>query len=111
MNEKMMNIDGRVTYLSVNPEEFVKLMKEPGVFVIRAPIDYPKVLEGTDLVMESDNLDDYADKLPSDKNTKMLVYCRRGNASRYVCSLLLEKGYTNVVNLEGGLYNLLGIKE
>lgn len=106
-----MNLDGRVTFLSVNPEEFIKMMKEPGAFVIRAPIMYDKVLEGTDLVMESDNLDDYAEKLPTDKNTKMLVYCRRGNASRYVCNLLLEKGYINVFNLEGGLYNLLGIKE
>lgn len=111
MDEKTINVDGKVTYLSVNPEEFVKLMKEPGVFVIRAPIMYDKVLEGTDLVMESDNLDDYTEKLPKDKNTKMLVYCRRGNASRHICNLLLEKGYINVINLEGGMYNLFGIEE
>ncbi len=100
-----------MSYKSVSPDEFVKLMKEPGVFAIRAPNSFPKILEGTDLVMESENLNDYADKLPGDKNTKILVYCRRGNASRYACQLLLNAGYTNIINLEGGLHNLLGIKE
>ena len=100
-----------MTFTSVSPEEFSALMHQEDSFVIRAPISWNKVLEGTDLVMEQGDINDYNASLPAKKTTRILVYCRRGNASRVICQQLIDAGYTNVINLEGGMYNLLGIRE
>ncbi len=100
-----------MTFTSVSPEEFTALVHKEDSFVIRAPISWNKVLEGTDLVMEQGDINEYKDVLPSHTATRILVYCRRGNASRVICQQLADAGYTKVINLEGGMYNLMGIRE
>ncbi len=37
-----------------------------------------------------------------DPDRKIFVYCRSGNRSAYVVKMLLEVGYTDVVNVSGG---------
>lgn len=41
------------------------------------------------------------DKLPSDKNTLILVYCRSGRRSKIAAQALCELGYTNVKEFGG----------
>ena len=43
-------------------------------------------------------------KLPEDKNTKIVVYCSLGIRSETVAHKLINKGYTNVFNLYGGIF-------
>ena len=43
-------------------------------------------------------------KLPADKNTKIVVYCSLGIRSETVAHRLIEAGYTNVYNLYGGIF-------
>lgn len=43
------------------------------------------------------------DKLPQNKNTPILVYCRSGNRSAQAAQTLLDLGYTQVYNLEKGI--------
>ena len=40
-----------------------------------------------------------------DKDTIIIVYCASGVRSANVANLLINKGYTNVYNLDGGLTN------
>lgn len=42
--------------------------------------------------------------LPEDKNTKIVVYCSLGIRSEIVAHQLIKKGYTNVFNLYGGIF-------
>ena len=44
------------------------------------------------------------EKLPADKNTKIVVYCSLGIRSETVAHKLIEEGYTNVYNLYGGIF-------
>ena len=41
--------------------------------------------------------------LELDKNEKIVIYCRSGNRSGMAQFILREEGYTNVLNLEGGM--------
>ena len=43
-------------------------------------------------------------KLPTDKSTKIVVYCSLGIRSETVAHKLIEEGYTNVYNLYGGIF-------
>jgi rhodanese-related sulfurtransferase len=43
-------------------------------------------------------------KLPEDKNAKIVVYCSLGIRSEIVAHQLIQKGYTNVYNLYGGIF-------
>ena len=42
--------------------------------------------------------------LPKDKNAKIVVYCSLGIRSEIVAHQLIKKGYTNVFNLYGGIF-------
>ncbi len=41
------------------------------------------------------------DELPQDK--KMIVYCASGNRSKVACEMLQSRGYSDVVNMTGGI--------
>lgn len=43
-------------------------------------------------------------KLPKNKDTKIVVYCSLGIRSETVAYKLIQKGYTNVYNLYGGIF-------
>ena len=43
-------------------------------------------------------------ELPTDKSTKIVVYCSLGIRSETVAHKLIEEGYTNVYNLYGGIF-------
>ena len=49
----------------------------------------------------------YADALPeeitADKNVEIVVFCHHGSRSAQVASFLLQNGWTNVLNMEGGI--------
>ena len=40
-------------------------------------------------------------EFPAD--TEIVLYCRSGARSYHACSYLMQQGYTNVVNLRGGI--------
>ena len=50
------------------------------------------------------NLDKTLEKLPKDKNAKIVVYCSLGIRSEVVADKLIKAGYTNVYNLYGGIF-------
>lgn len=43
-----------------------------------------------------------------DKSKNYYVYCRSGNRSGQACALMLNAGFTNAYNLEGGFMNWEG---
>jgi rhodanese-related sulfurtransferase len=49
-------------------------------------------------------IDETLKKLPKDKNIKIVVYCSLGIRSEIIAHKLIKKGYTNVYNLYGGIF-------
>lgn len=48
-------------------------------------------------------IDHFKDKLPVDKVAKVVVYCLMGPMGSIAAEKLVDMGYSQVMNLEGGL--------
>ncbi len=89
--------------INISPEELQQRIKEGSVFLVdvREPIEHAEFNIGGDLI-PLDTVMSNAAKIPSDK--PVVVYCKRGIRSQIAIQRLQEKfGYTNLINLRGGL--------
>ena len=57
-------------------------------------------IEGCELLPLSKFTEEYS-KLGRDE--KLIIYCHHGRRSMNVCHFLVKQGYTNVINLRGGI--------
>lgn len=85
----------------VGPEEFETALTDQSATVINVHVPYESEIEGTDLFMPFDALDPA--QLPTDRAAKLLVYCRSGRMSGIASTTLVNLGYTNVIELDGGM--------
>ncbi len=60
-------------------------------------------LPGTDLALPYDEVTGRAADLPVDRATPLAIYCMSGNMSAVAGRELLDLGYTDVVELDGGM--------
>ena len=56
----------------------------------------------TDLFISFDEIADHLDELPG-KGEKIVLYCRSGSMSTTAAKTLVELGYTNVFEVDGGM--------
>lgn len=80
-----------------------EMMKEKDLFVLDVHSPEQTHLAGTDEFIPYDKIDENFNKLPKDKNTPILVYCRSGSMSRQASKELVGLGYTKVYDLIGGV--------
>lgn len=59
-------------------------------------------IPGTDLEIPFNEIEDHIALLPENKDEKIIVYCRSGGMGDTVSQVLVDLGYTDVSNLEGG---------
>ncbi len=89
-------------FARLDPAAFAERMKDPEAKVINVHIPYEGELEDTDAFIPYDKiLGD--DRLPKDKNSEILLYCRSGRMSEEAGAALYKAGYTKVAHLEGGM--------
>jgi rhodanese-related sulfurtransferase len=86
----------------VGPDEFAARMADPDAVVVNVHIPYEGEIAGTDLFVPFDEVDS-SEALPADKDQPLLVYCRTGNMSADATAELVEAGYRDVTDLEGGM--------
>ena len=77
---------------------------ERGAFVVNVHTPYEGDIPGTDASIPYDRIT--ADRrLPTDKNTEILLYCRTGRMSAEAATALRAAGYARVADLDGGMQN------
>ena len=86
----------------VSPGEFAARLSDPSAFVINVHEPYAGAIKGTDaLVPAEEVLGELT--LPDDRTTPILVYCETGAMSARAVNTLMNAGYSDVVELEGGM--------
>ena len=89
------------THRLVDPAQFAATLGQPSAFVINVHVPYDGEIAGTDLFMPFDEIN--AAALPADRATPLVVYCRSGSMSSTAVVTLAALGYTNIVELAGGM--------
>lgn len=85
-----------------SPEDFATRIGHPATFLINVHTPYEGEIAGTEVFIAFDQIDGDP-RLPADKDTEILLYCRSGRMSAVAADVLVEAGFTNVVDLEGGM--------
>lgn len=86
----------------LEPLEFAAVIAEEGVRVINVHVPYDGEIAGTDDFVAYDSIRTWGGR-PDDPTTPIAVYCRSGNMSATAARTLVDLGYTNVVDLAGGM--------
>jgi phage shock protein E len=86
----------------VAPEEFEERMGQRDAVVINVHVPYEGEIADTDLFIPFDRIT-ASNELPEDRDLSLVVYCRSGNMSADATADLIEMGYTDVTDLDGGM--------
>lgn len=87
----------------VDPEEFAAVIAEPDRVTVNVHVPFDGDIPGTDLSVPFDQIEQRRAELPADRNTPLAIYCRTGPMSTTAAATLTALGYTDVVELRGGM--------
>lgn len=93
----------RPTERLLGVEDFAEYLDtDPAVTLVNVHIPYEGHLDDTDAFVPFDEITAWGD-LPDDRNAPIALYCRSGNMSAQATAALVDLGYTDVVDLDGGM--------
>jgi rhodanese-related sulfurtransferase len=98
------NSQAEVGYEMINVDELQEMMEEEDFTFVNVHIPVEGNIPDTDVEIPFDDMESYLDQLPMEKDAKIVLYCRSGSMSRIASETLVDLGYTNVFDLDGG-YN------
>ncbi|MFV9632905.1 rhodanese-like domain-containing protein [Mycobacterium neumannii] len=87
----------------VDPGEFAAAIAEPNRVTVNVHVPFEGDIPGTDLSIPFDQIAAQAELLPTDRRTALAIYCRSGPMSTVAAQALRDLGYTDVVELRGGM--------
>lgn len=87
----------------LTPAQFARAVEEPGRITVNVHVPFEGNIAGTDLSVPYDQINAQAARLPQDRSTPLAVYCRTGRMSKVAVTALSALGYTNIVELAGGM--------
>lgn len=90
-------------YENVSVDQFVEMMNHKDFILINVHIPYEGEIAETDLLIPFNAIDQNRDKLPNDKDTKVVVYCMTGPMGDIAAGRLIRMGYTRVIHFQGGM--------
>jgi rhodanese-related sulfurtransferase len=93
---------GKGQYTDVSVSELQGMLQNKDFAFINVHIPFEGKINPTDAFIPYNEIDRHLDQLPADKDAKIVLYCRSDNMSNDAARTLVDLGYTNVYNLDGG---------
>ncbi len=91
------------SWTNITADRLSTELKAKDFTLLNVKTPYIGEIKATDLYIPYDQLAARAAELPADKAAKIVVYCRSGRESAIASQTLLDLGYTNIENLDGGM--------
>ena len=88
----------------ISPGELNQLMQAEDIFLVDVHMPKQRHIKGTDLLIPYNNVEQHIDKLPSDKNAAIYLYCAGGPMGNAAARTLHDLGFSNLRNLQGGAH-------
>ena len=86
----------------ISVDELSQALKAKDFLFVNVHIPVEGNIPDTDLDIPYNEIEKQINKFPTDKNAKIILYCRSGSMGNTAAQTLTGLGYTNVFNLEGG---------
>jgi len=99
---KQVQTDGG-SYIDLTVNELNSLLDKKDFLLVNVHTPFEGNLSKTDLSIPYDEIGQNLNKLPEDKNAKIVLFCRSGPMSGIAAKELVKLGYTNISELAGGM--------
>ena len=98
-----VNVKEEVSFENITAVQLSAMLDNKDFFFVNVHSPYIGEIKDTDEFIFLSDIKDNLDKFPSDKSAKIVVYCQSGGMSGIAAQDLADLGYTNVLNLSGGM--------
>ena len=94
---------GDSRYSNITPAQLAQMLKSKNFFLVNVHTPYAGEIAATDAFIPYDQTAQLLAQYPTDRQARIVVYCRSGRMSAIAADELVKAGYTNVLNLDGGM--------
>lgn len=97
-------IDTENEVMLISPEEVKSMMEENEDFTlvdVRTQAEYDEGHIPGSILIPVDELEERAEEILTDKDAKIVIYCRTGNRTKAAGEILKRLGYRNLYDLGG----------
>lgn len=91
-------------YVDISVDQLKSALEHKDFTMINVHIPYEGELAQTDAFIPYNELEAHMSELPADKNARIVLYCRSGRMSDEAAANLVKMGYTNLVEVDGGMH-------
>jgi rhodanese-related sulfurtransferase len=99
-SESRRSSSGEITAISA--QELQQMLETKDFLFVNVHVPYEGEIPGTDVHIPYNQIRDFAELLPEEKDAKIVQYCRSAGMTKTSGQTLLEMGYTNIYELDGG---------
>jgi rhodanese-related sulfurtransferase len=99
---QVVPVNGGGEYIDITSQELQEMLEADDFFFVNVHVPYEGEIPATDASIAFDEVEARLGEFPSERDAKIVLYCRSGSMSAISARILVQAGYTNILNLDGG---------